>query len=214
MCPAGETPTGLFRGVMAMLSLESNIDAFERSLTRFERQQLPFALSLAINETLADVKEAEEVRLPLVLDKPTPFTRRGLMIQRATKRRLAGALKYKDIQKRYLMLQETGGRRVPKKNAIVIPVNQRVNKFGNLSRGAVKRLLAKPNVFSGEVNGVGGIWQRPRRKGGRLKLLIAYEKQAQYRPRLRFEVSALAKAQRVLPLNMRHGMRRAIQTAR
>jgi hypothetical protein len=196
-----------------MFTLEANFDAFERSLQR-HAAQVPFAVSLAINDTLADVKRAEERRLPLVLDRPTPFTRKGLMIRRATKQRLAGEVRYKDIQRGYLMMQETGGERRPSGRALVVPVGQRLNQYGNLSRGAIRRLLSRPDVFSGEVNGVGGIWQRPRKAGGRLKLLIAYEPKARYRPRLGFERSARIVATRTLRANMARAWRKAIQTAR
>jgi hypothetical protein len=197
-----------------MFTLDSNIDQFERSFMRFHREQVPFATSLAINETLTDIHADEERRLPLVLDRPTNFTRRGLMVRRSSKRKLAGEVRYKDIQRQYLMKQETGGVRRPSGKALVVPVNQRLNKFGNLSRGAIKRLMARPDVFSGQVNGVGGIWQRPRKKGGRLKLLIAYEPKATYRPRLRFEANAMSVARRRMRENMAMAMRRAIRSAR
>lgn len=199
--------------VDAMFSLESNIDAFERSLTAFQHRQLPFAMSLAINDTLADVKSEEERRLPLVLDKPTRFTQRGLMVRRSSKRRLEGEVRYKDIQRAYLMLQERGGDRLPAKRAVVVPVRQRVNQYGNLPKGVIKRLLARPDVFSGEVNGVAGIWQRPRKRGGALKLLVAYERKVSYRPRLWFEGSAKQTARRKIGPNMARAMTRAIRTA-
>ncbi|MBO6759327.1 MAG: hypothetical protein JJ902_23595 [Roseibium sp.] len=197
-----------------MLSLDTNIAAFDRSLTRFQRDQMPFAMSLAINATLDDVKRAEERALDRKLDRPTPFTKRGLGVKRSTKRRLSGAVFFKPIQSAYLEKLERGGTRRPKRSAIVVPVNQRLNKYGNMSRGAIKRLLAKPNVFSGEVNGVAGIWQRPGRRGGRLKLLVAYEPKATYRPQLRFGRDAFRTARRRLVPNMRDAMVRAIATAK
>lgn len=195
-----------------MLSVTDNIDDFERSLTHFERQQLPFAVSFAINETLADVKREEERLLPVRLDRPTAFTQRGLAIKRATKRRLVGQVGFKPIQSEYLQKVEEGGIRKPKKKAILVPVNQRVNKYGNLPKGVIRRLLARPNVFSGNVKGVAGIWQRM--KGGRLKLLVAYERQASYRPQLHFQSDAQVTARRHFPTNMRDAMARAIRTAR
>jgi hypothetical protein len=197
-----------------MLSLDTNIDAFERSLTAFELRQLPFATSLAINDTLNDIKRAEERQLERRLDRPTPFTKRGLAVKRATKRRLVGAVFFKPIQSAYLEKLETGGTRRPKKKAIPVPANQRRNKYGNMPRGAIKRLLARPNVFSGVVKGVPGIWQRPGRKGGSPKLLVAWERKATYRPQLKFGHDAFGVARRQLLPNMRKAMTRALRTAR
>ncbi len=204
---------GLFH-VWIMFDVQSNIDQFERSLNNFEREQLPFALSLGINETLDDVKSGEERLLDVRLDRPTPFTKRGLAVKRSSKRSLAGRVFFKPIQSAYLRKLEDGGERKPKGRAIPVPVNQRRNKYGNMSKGTIKRLLAKPNVFSGTIKGVAGIWQRPGRKGGVPKLLIAYEPKATYRPQLHFERDARSIAVRRLPFNMRLGMLRAIQTAK
>jgi hypothetical protein len=211
--PARCSRAGLFHGRM-MFTLEANLDQFERGLTDFERRQVPFAIATAINWTLDDVKVTEERRLLTVLDRPTRFTQRGLIIRRASKRRLEGEVRFKDIQRSYLLLQERGGQRLPRKTAIPVPVRQRVNQYGNMPRGVIRRLLARPDTFSGEVNGVAGIWQRPRKRGGPLKLLVAYEPKARYEPRLRFEASALAVAQRRLPFNMSHALANAIRTAR
>ena len=197
-----------------MFSIEHNIDRFQRSLNNFERQQLPFALSVAINETLEDVKLGEEKLLDVRLDRPTPFTKRGLAIKRSTKRRLAGSVFFKPIQSQYLRRLEEGGTRRPKKQAIPVPVRQRVNKYGNMSKGAIQRLLTKPNVFSGSINGVAGIWQRPGRKGGSPKLLVAYERKATYKRQLHFGRDARTTATRRILPNLRRSMAHAIRTAK
>jgi len=197
-----------------MFSIDHNIDRFERSLTDFQRQQLPFAMSLGINETLEDVKAGEERLLDVRLDRPTPFTKRGLAVKRSSKRRLSGRVFFKPIQSQYLQRLEDGGERRPKSIAIPVPVNARLNRYGNMSRGAIKRLLSKPNVFSGTVKGVAGIWQRPGRKGGSPKLLVAYEPKARYRKQLTFGRDALATAKRRLLPNMRRGMTHALRTAK
>ena len=213
MRPAGEIPTGRFRGRGGMIVIGDNIARFEGSL-RQHQSQVPFAIASGINDTLNDVKLEEERRLPVIFDRPTPFTRKGLMIRRASKARLAGELRYKDIQQKYLRLQQTGGVRTPKGRALVVPVGLRLNQFGNLPRGAIKRLLARRDVFSGEVKGVAGIWQRPKARGGKLKLLIAYEPSAKYQPRMDFGRHAYQVASRVLQQNLARAWRRAIQTAR
>lgn len=197
-----------------MLSIQDNFDQFERSLNTFQREQLPFALSVGINDTLNDVKEAEQRLLDVRLDKPTPFTKRGIAVKRSSKRSLSGRVFFKPVQAAYLQKLEEGGTRYPRGRAIPVPVNQRTNKYGNMSRGAIRRLLANPRNFSGTVKGVAGIWQRPRRKGAGPKLLIAYERKATYRRQLFFGRDAKRVASGRLLSNLRKGMQRAIRTAK
>ena len=100
----------------------------------------------------------------------------------------------------------------------MVPVNQRRNKYGNMPRGALKRALAKPEVFSGKVKGVGGIWQRPKAtaRGARrgLKLLAAYQSSARYRPRLSFVPRAELKARKEIGPAIARRLAQAVKTAR
>ena len=99
-------------------------------------------------------------------------------------------------------------------------------------KGALKRALAKPDVFSGTVKGIAGVWQRPKRGKRRtkhgaqmgrtgtvgarkgLKLLAAYEKSVKYSPRLKFVPRAHKLASREIgPAIARH-LGQAVRTAR
>ena len=90
---------------------------------------------------------------------------------------------------------------MPKGQAIPVPVpkNMKPNKFGNIPRGKIDRLLAdKDKYFSGTPKGSkggAGIWQRmpanskrakSKNKGGRVRMVIAWEPKAQYSPRFPF----------------------------
>ena len=69
-------------------------------------------------------------------------------------------------QAEYLRYQIEGGTRTPKGTAIAVPTsNVKLNRYGNLAggQGRIKRLLAKKNTFQGTINGVAGVWQRPKR---------------------------------------------------
>lgn len=198
------------------LRITSNIKQFERGLNDAARRQIPFALSLAINEVLSDVRKNWVKRLRKSLDRPTPFTLRGFAIKRASKRRLTGMVFAKPIQNDYLARLEDGGTRIPRRRAIPVPVGQRRNRYGNMPRGAVSRVLAKPNTFSGTPKGGGtpGIYQRlgTRRKSGgaRLKLLVHYADLARYTPRLALRAGAMKTATARLPGAMLRAMRRAL----
>lgn len=164
-----------------MLKHSDDIAKASRRIRDIAAKQTPFATSVAINETANQAKRALEVQLPRYIDRPTPFTMRAFGVKRSTKRNQQAQIFVKAIQEEYLQFAIYGGTRKPKGRAIVVPKAARLNKYGNLARGGIKRLLQKQNVFSGEINGVSGIWERG--KSGRLKLLVSYADQARYRRR-------------------------------
>ncbi|MEL6586354.1 MAG: hypothetical protein AAFY65_13365 [Pseudomonadota bacterium] len=197
------------------LSLRSNIRAFERDLSDAGRKQLPFAVSLALNETAKDVQKNETRRLSKVLDRPTQFTKRAYAIRRATKRRLEARVFAKRIQAAYLRRLEEGGTAKPRRRAIVTPQRMRTNRYGNLPRGAVRRSLAKPNTFSSaNRRGPGGPGVFQRLRSGKVRKLVSYIRSATYRPQLGFRSSAAKTATRRFPVHLDRALRRAFRTRR
>lgn len=203
-----------------VLSIKDNIDEIERSLSDFARNQLPFALAMTLNDTAADAKIAEDRAIERDLDQPTPFTKRANYVRRASKRKLVSEVGVKTVQARYLGYQARGGVRTPKGRALVIPVNQRKNRYGNMPKGAVKRLAAAKNVF---VAGRGkkraghlrpGIYKRTGRGGKDLKLMVAFEDRARYTERLRYERTAQITGEAVVADHFARRFRQAIETAR
>lgn len=186
--PRPRGPRPFSRGRAVQVSFRSNLEAFRRALDETGAREVPFAAARALTDTARDVETNTAKRLPKVFDRPTPFTLRGLFVKPARKARLVATVGFKDKQADYLALQETGGTRRPKGRALVVPASARVNRYGNLPRGAVRRALARPDTFSGTVRGVAGIWQRTRRGG--VRLLVAYEDRARYEPRLGFDDGA------------------------
>jgi len=194
------------------ISFESNLREWTAAMTAFERQQLPFATALALTDTARnDVKPDIERQIDRVFERPIEFTRRGVGYRPANKSTLVSTVFIKDVQAGYLEIEEYGGVRTPKRRALVIPAGQKVNSYGNLPRGTVKRLLARKDTFSGRVNGVGGIWKRTR-KG--VKLLIAWEERAEYRPRFGFHETAMRSASFNFARRFENAFNRALQTAR
>lgn len=198
-----------------MISFDHNIRAFERQLSGLAQRQLPFATSLALNDTADTIKRNAERSLDRDLDRPTPFTKRGLMVLRSSRRRLEATVLFKDRQASYLAWQEEGGTRRPLRRAIPVPVGVRLNRYGNMTRGRVRALLARRDVFSGNPTGrAGGIYQRTGKGGRKLRLLVAWEGSATYRPRLNFRRSAERTAVHYFPIALDRAMRRALATAR
>ena len=197
---------------MIQFSVKSDIDAAIRQVEAKFRNQVPFATAKALTRTAQDVQRAIVDQLPAVFDRPTPFTMRGVGITYATKATLTSRVFLRDIQREYLQLQVTGGVELPKKVALVVPAGIDLNAYGNLPRNKVKSLLARKDVFSGRVRGVGGIWQRT--ANGGLKLLIAYEPKATYRRRFPFGAIARETIERRILPNFRAALAQAIGTAR
>jgi len=189
-----------------MLNISSNLKEFERSLSDAAQKQLPYAVLLTINDTIMDVKKNREKDLERKLDRPTPFTKRGFYVRRATKRRWEAETGLKRVQAEYLKLNITGGSRKPKRRAIVVPKGTRLNKYGNMPKGSLRRILGRSNTFSGKVAGIGGVWQRTR-KG--VKLLARYEDRASYRPRYALQEPAEKTARGVLPKHLQRNLKKA-----
>jgi len=194
------------------ISMKADIKQATRKLRGAQRKQIPFATAKALTDTAWDVAKEEKRQLPMKLDRPTPFTQKAFGVKRATKRSLVATVFIKPIQAAYLGLQIRGGVRKPKSRAFPVPVNQRLNKYGNMTRGKIAKLLAKPDHFSGTINGVGGIYQR-QKKGG-VKLIIAWEDQAHYRPRFPFYKIGKGKARAVIARNMKRALDKALRTAK
>ena len=130
-------------------------------------------------------------------------------------------------QAEYLRFQIEGGTRTPKGTAIAVPTsNVKLNRYGNLAggQGRIKRLLAKKNTFQGTINGVAGVWQRPKRgkrsRGGSgtigqsgLKLLVAYESSTQYQPRFDFYGIGERSVRANIGKEMDKAIARALQSA-
>lgn len=199
------------------LSLASNLRDLERDLSDAARRQLPFAASLAINEMAEEIRKAETDRLDETLDRPTAFTKKAWAVRRSTRSNLSARVYAKPAQAAYLGRLEEGGTLRPKGRALVMPQAIRVNRHGNIARGAVKRVAAKPATFSGTPKGGGrgaGIWERRGGHKGKLVKLVSYADRATYKPTLGFTKSARARVARRFPAHLEAALCRAWSTRR
>lgn len=201
-----------------MLSVAHNIKALGRDLSDAARKQVPYATSLAINDTLADIQRGTGPLLEARLDRPTPFTKRGTYLRRASKRTQAGQVGFKRIQAAYLSRLEEGGTNTGRGQRV--PVNARTNKHGNMPRGGVKRLLASPRVFSGKPKGKpGGIYRRvgataKRPAGRQLRIEVAWSDRSSYAPQLGWRRMAHQRGVARLPKSWAEAFRKAMATRR
>lgn len=203
-----------------MTDITLNIKEVNKAFDDLIAKQLPFAAAKALTKTAKDAQKALDRQVDKKIDRPTPFTRRSFGVSPAKKSKLLSSIFIKDIQAGYLKYLVDGGVRVPKggKGAFLVPVNIRLNKFGNipgLRRGAkVEKLLARPNTFKGTIRGVSGIWQRHGPKKRKVKLLLRFEDSATYQERFPFYKITTGVARSRLNRNLKDSIDFAIKTAR
>ena len=189
-----------------------------RRLSDVQKKQVPFATAQALTAVARMAQGAIKAELPSVFDRPTPFTINSIAVTPARKTNLTAVVFAKDIAAQYLEPYESGGTQfLGAKRAILAPVAQRTNQYGNLPRTALARLKAKPNVFTGRIvtksgQSISGVWQRsPSAKGkaGGLKLLIRFEDAKPVQQKLHFRDTA----RRVAITNIRAEFRKAMTVA-
>lgn len=199
-------------------------------------KQMPFATAKALTVTARDVRDDVVKELPKHLDKPVAFTRHAFGYQSATKRKLQARIFAKSIQAQYLWWAVEGGTQ----DAMIQPANVKINKFGNIPRNKLKKLLARPDVFYGTVKGITGLWQRGKHRGSRfyaqartvkgsggkqfrtrsraesrgLKLLAVRKSTVRYKTRFDFYGLAERTMDRVWQKNFDEAWRLALATAR
>ncbi len=169
-------------GVAIMqISVSSNINKVARQLSREAKTQIPFATASAINNTAFSVRKAVQVQLPKYIDRPTPYTVRGVRVGKAKKTLLEGSVFFIPRVAAYMWFQVEGGSRRASKKWIAVPTdNVKLNQYGNVPRSK-KGLVKTQKQFIGTINGTTGVWQSGTRAQPRIKLLHKFVKQAQYK---------------------------------
>ena len=212
--------------------VRGNIKEFTRGLNKLQKTQLPFAISLALNNTADDVSRVQRTQAERLFDRPTPFVLNGISTRkgkfrgrRATKQRLIASIipgstrggldaagsRIQDL----LKLQIEGGTRLPKGRAIVVPTKiAKTNKYGNLRNKQVARLAGQKTTFSaGQAEGMKpGLYRRQGK--GKAVMLVAYEPVANYRQRFPFYRIGEGVVGSKLRRNLDKAMARAMRTRR
>lgn len=198
-------------GDMLTMSFAAEFRRLEMTLNDFGRTQLPYAGALALTRTAELGRDEVRSMMPLTFDRPTPFSLNAITIVSARKTRLEARILVKDIQAEYLRLQEMGGMRQPKKQALVTPGAIKLNQYGNMTKKALATAKGRQNTFVGKVNGVGGFWRRE--KDGALTLLARFDGPKQVTPHPFFfpRVEAVMRRDfdRLLGQAIEHAMRSA-----
>jgi hypothetical protein len=222
------------------IKITTNAKEMRRALSDFARKQVPFAAATALNAVAQKIIAGETEALSEVFDSPKAFTKSAFTQspafggQYASKRNLTAVVAAKPTQAVYLAPAEFDEpQSLGKGKRIRTPVNVRTGAGGNLAKGAIQRLLARPDVFMGEVHGINGIWQRPKRgiprgrgygtkgkhsniggSGTTLKLLVAFTRPVKIKTKLGYRERAATIVQKHFDGAFEAALQRALATAK
>ncbi len=148
------------------ITVKHNFDAVLKTM-QAQRKQVAFAAAVALTRTANLIKAALPAELERVLDKPTPFTKRGIYLKAARRDTLTAEVGFMTRQAAYLRLQLEGGTRAPTARGIRLPGNVQLNAFGNIPRGLTDKLkaAAKDGTLGSAVSRRLGVSAKDRRKG-------------------------------------------------
>jgi len=146
------------------ISVRSIIKEISRKLSGVATKQLKYATALALTELGKEVQADETDNIAHTFKKPKAFTKNAVGMRGARKDDLTAIVFVKPIAARYLLPYEEGGDHVLPGRALLNPKDIKLNANGQLPRGILARLKARPDIFIGPVQTktgpVNGVWQR------------------------------------------------------
>jgi len=219
------------------LSIDQDLKGFER-FTKNYRKQLPFASSVAINNTAFDIRTALNKGTLGAFDKPTKFTQKAFLVTKSKKNNLVAHTFAKDQASKYIRFGVKGGQRIPKGFELyfggladdgTIPPNSyfyptsfiKYDKHGNVTRSTLKRISKgigsnpRGGFFIGTpANNPGkppGIYRRSREQ--LFPFFIASTRKPNYQSIFNIEQIAGKVVQRRFNQHFDKAMSKAIETA-
>lgn len=149
---------------MIEFKIRANTDRIQRKLNNLINAQMPYATSLAINETLKTLEAYNKQLMKNAFDRPTAFTLNAFYVKFSNKRTLVGALRRKNmvVGRHYLEIQDSGGARgmkafennfkfrLPYRGVIhgVLPTeNTPLNGHGNMTMAFVNKVSSQLEIM-------------------------------------------------------------------
>ena len=147
-----------------MINITAKFDVRDviRQIKDIQDKQIPFATSLAINNTAKLVKAKEEHEIRDVFDRPTPYIQNSIFIKPSNKRNLTAFVGIKDQgfksapASKILQAEIAGGERRLKRYEValrsvgILPEGYftvpgeaaKIDQYGNISRGQIVQILS------------------------------------------------------------------------
>lgn len=217
-----------------------NLPDVRQMLGDLADEQLPFAMSVAINRTLFELRETSAERIKTAFDVPTPGTQKATIVTKTTKTNFNGRISIAGRKTQLFRVHESGLQRNPvgfevklglPANWFAVPTdNMPLNQYGNQlpakkaqiikakslgNRGRRQFLFINPSssgfdIISGRLSP--GIYET---KKGSMELikLYHYVKNIHYTPFLHWENTINAKAEKILPGIVAAAVELAVRTA-
>lgn len=119
--------------------------------------------------------------IPKSLNKPTPFTIRGIAFTRPSAGKLESSVYVKPIQAEYLARMVRGGVRNPIRQFVFIPArSQQTNPYGNMPRSRRRRYLSSDKL---RARGKGGSRHVFVRNGSKSEYIGTFARKTKYKGR-------------------------------
>jgi hypothetical protein len=210
------------------IEIKDNLKEISKRLTYVQREQIPFAAAMALNDLAADVADELTKQMPNIFDRPTPFTLKTYQSmpgrfygKRANKRSLTAiidptASNLGERRMSYLKYQIDGGTRLPIKKAILVPTSYAPkNKFGNLSRANRQKMTSSDGkLFSAGLREgkTPGVYKRIGKD--KIQPFAFYVDQAEYKPIFPVDKIAVGVVRSKFNYRMQRALQRALASAR
>lgn len=185
----------------------ADIKKFGRKVKNLARQ-IPFATSLAINDTAFDIRhDSVDLFNRSFSIRNKRFAATALRVQRSNKRSLTARV-YDRLGRDWLQRQAKGGVKKARGRSLLIPITAKRTGRGTKNPRSFK------NSFIATINGKSAIWQRYGRKGSSLRMLFLLKPSVTVSKGFDFYKNAARVAKRSMPSNYAKAWRRAVSTAR
>ena len=126
------------------LNIKTDIKPINKKLSSFQKKQIPFATSQAINKTAFQTRKQLQIDMDTTFRKgATAFTKRGVLVKKSHKTNLVGNVYINKEQSVYLERQVFGGIRT---ESFAIPIPFR-NRVGLSDQGNLTIAMFKPKLL-------------------------------------------------------------------
>lgn len=148
---------------MLPATIQFDLSSFNRFASDVEHDRLPSAIRNALNDTVRDAAADVKKQMDVVFDRPTPYAKRGVIYDKATRERLQAAVVVTGDRTKgalpataFLGPQIEGGQRSHKaferqliqrghmlKSEVAVPGRDTpLDRYGNVTQGFLNRVMA------------------------------------------------------------------------
>lgn len=217
-----------------------NLPEVQHVLQNLASEQIPYAISVAINNTCYKVMQGERAEIKNAFDRPTPFVVRGIRYEKSSKRNLTARVYAAETTRKVFEAHVFGGNRgiktfegimrrlgiLPDGRFVVTASGSKLNAYGNIQHKQLNNILdALPELANRGSSGVYflgnrtghtrhlpmGIWER---KGRRIVPVLLFVSQPTYEKRYNFYEIGIEIANNVMGAEMLKAAEKAIERAR